>query len=232
MRRPRSLNASTAGSFPFLLVLVVTSSFLSGRCLATTDSHHRRPPAGRHGPPRPVSPPSPPATTFSVLQYGAVGDGDKDDTKASAECRHTHIHSRLILHTLIVMCKFMVGDVLVCAVFQAFVHAWSAACAVRSSTVVVPAGYRFVVGPVTFTGDSCQPNTVFQVSFDRYMYVLRVPLVKQNWTARFFGSAYQRQRACNKIQMLARVMTWGLRTRICWLCKAVLAILSRRHPTI
>jgi polygalacturonase len=126
MRRPRSLNASTAGSFPFLLVLVVTSSFLSGRCLATTDSHHRRPPAGRHGPPRPVSPPSPPATTFSVLQYGAVGDGDKDDTKA-------------------------------------FVHAWSAACAVRSSTVVVPAGYRFVVGPVTFTGDSCQPNTVFQL---------------------------------------------------------------------
>ncbi|XP_052157882.1 polygalacturonase At1g48100-like [Oryza glaberrima] len=129
MRRPRSLNDSTAGSFPFLLVLVVTSSFLSGRCLATTDSHHRRPPAGRHGPPRPVSPPSPPpppATTFSVLQYGAVGDGDKDDTKA-------------------------------------FVDAWSAACAVRSSTVVVPAGYRFVVGPVTFTGDSCQPNTVFQL---------------------------------------------------------------------
>ncbi|EAZ37024.1 hypothetical protein OsJ_21369 [Oryza sativa Japonica Group] len=87
MRRPRSLNASTAGSFPFLLVLVVTSSFLSGRCLATTDSHHRRPPAGRHGPPRPVSPPSPPATTFSVLQYGAVGDGDKDDTKASVRPR-------------------------------------------------------------------------------------------------------------------------------------------------
>uniref|UniRef100_J3ME71 Polygalacturonase n=1 Tax=Oryza brachyantha TaxID=4533 RepID=J3ME71_ORYBR len=46
---------------------------------------------------------------------------------------------------------------------QAFVDAWSAACAVGSSTVVVPGGYRFVVGPVTFTGDSCQPNTVFQL---------------------------------------------------------------------
>ncbi|KAF0904357.1 hypothetical protein E2562_033564 [Oryza meyeriana var. granulata] len=129
MRRPRSLNSSAAGSFPFLLVrlvLVVTSISFSGRCLARTDSHHRRPSGGRHGPPRPVSPPSPSTTTFSVLQYGAVGDGNTDDTKA-------------------------------------FVDAWSAACAVRSSTVVVPVGNRFLVGPVTFTGDSCQPNTVFQV---------------------------------------------------------------------
>uniref|UniRef100_A0A0D9WQ52 Pectate lyase superfamily protein domain-containing protein n=1 Tax=Leersia perrieri TaxID=77586 RepID=A0A0D9WQ52_9ORYZ len=140
MRSPRSLNGSAAGScFPFLLfllVFVVSFPFFSDhRCLARTDSHHRRPPAGRHGPPRPVSPPPPtppPATsttTFCVLQYGAVGDGNTDDTKAK----------------------------------QAFVDAWSAACGVRSSTVVVPAGYRFVVGPVTFTGGSCQPNAVFQV---------------------------------------------------------------------
>ncbi|KAL5199861.1 hypothetical protein ABZP36_021064 [Zizania latifolia] len=136
MKRPRSLNGAGECRIVvvFLLLIAVTSPSFSGRCLARRDHFHRRVPGGRHGPPRPLSPPppSPPpppptsATTFSVLKYGAVGDGATDDTKA-------------------------------------FVDAWSAACAVRSSTVVVPASYRFLVGPVTFSGDSCQPNTIFQV---------------------------------------------------------------------
>nr|CAB3470501.1 unnamed protein product [Digitaria exilis] len=46
---------------------------------------------------------------------------------------------------------------------QAFGDAWSAACAVRASKLLVPASYVFLVGPITFTGDSCEPNMAFQV---------------------------------------------------------------------
>jgi polygalacturonase len=46
---------------------------------------------------------------------------------------------------------------------QAFADAWSAACAGGAPTVLVPASYVFLVGPITFTGDSCEPNMVFQV---------------------------------------------------------------------
>ncbi|AQL03563.1 Polygalacturonase QRT2 [Zea mays] len=46
----------------------------------------------------------------------------------------------------------------------AFADAWSAACAAEASTVLVPASYVFLVGPIAFTGgDSCEPNVVFQV---------------------------------------------------------------------
>ncbi|OEL36747.1 Polygalacturonase [Dichanthelium oligosanthes] len=46
---------------------------------------------------------------------------------------------------------------------NALADAWSAACAVGASTVLLPASYVFLVGPITFTGDSCVPNMVFQV---------------------------------------------------------------------
>lgn len=47
---------------------------------------------------------------------------------------------------------------------QAFADAWSAACAAEASTVLVPASYVFLVGPIAFTGgDSCEPNVIFQV---------------------------------------------------------------------
>ncbi|XP_062234021.1 polygalacturonase At1g48100-like [Phragmites australis] len=126
-------NGSVNATFLFVLLVLVTTTFLTHHCLARREAEadHRRTPLARHRPAPPlppvptVSPPSSSAT-FSVTHYGAVGDGTTDDTKA-------------------------------------FADAWSAACGVGASTVVVPASYVFLVGPITFTGDSCEANTVFQV---------------------------------------------------------------------
>ncbi|KAK6256453.1 hypothetical protein SCA6_017758 [Theobroma cacao] len=46
---------------------------------------------------------------------------------------------------------------------QAFVAAWAAACKVEASTVMVPSGSVFLVGPISFSGPNCQPNMVFQL---------------------------------------------------------------------
>ncbi|KAL6007024.1 hypothetical protein ACLOJK_032520 [Asimina triloba] len=82
----------------------------------------------------PPAPPPPPkketsngySTSFSVLDFGAKGDGKTDDTKA-------------------------------------FEAAWAAACKAEASTMLVPAEYTFLVGPITFSGPYCQPNIVFQL---------------------------------------------------------------------
>ncbi|KAK8665154.1 hypothetical protein V6N13_005328 [Hibiscus sabdariffa] len=46
---------------------------------------------------------------------------------------------------------------------KAFQAAWAAACKVEASTVVVPASYAFLVGPISFSGPYCQANIVFQL---------------------------------------------------------------------
>ncbi|KAK8561114.1 hypothetical protein V6N12_048189 [Hibiscus sabdariffa] len=46
---------------------------------------------------------------------------------------------------------------------KAFQAAWAAACKVEASTVVVPASYVFLVGPISFSGPYCQANIVFQL---------------------------------------------------------------------
>ncbi|WOK98520.1 hypothetical protein Cni_G07232 [Canna indica] len=46
---------------------------------------------------------------------------------------------------------------------KAFEAAWAAACKVEGSTMVVPAQYEFLVGPISFSGPYCQPNIVFQL---------------------------------------------------------------------
>ncbi|KAL8138131.1 hypothetical protein V2J09_004132 [Rumex salicifolius] len=48
-------------------------------------------------------------------------------------------------------------------ILQAFDAAWAAACTVEASTMVVPSGYRFLVGPISFSGPNCMPNIVFQL---------------------------------------------------------------------
>ncbi|XP_074274440.1 polygalacturonase At1g48100 isoform X2 [Silene latifolia] len=65
-------------------------------------------------------------SVFSVLNYGAVGDGTTDDT-------------------------------------QAFQDAWEQACKVQSSTMLIPYGYQFLVGPISFSGPYCQKDIIFQV---------------------------------------------------------------------
>ncbi|MBA0793020.1 hypothetical protein Gohar_017457 [Gossypium harknessii] len=46
---------------------------------------------------------------------------------------------------------------------KAFQDAWSGACKVEGSTVLVPSKFTFLVGPASFSGVNCQPNIVFQL---------------------------------------------------------------------
>ncbi|XWS63676.1 hypothetical protein CRYUN_Cryun06bG0122000 [Craigia yunnanensis] len=46
---------------------------------------------------------------------------------------------------------------------KAFQAAWAAACKVEASTVVIPAEFVFLVGPISFSGPYCQANIVFQL---------------------------------------------------------------------
>ncbi|KAI5580712.1 hypothetical protein BDE02_08G171800 [Populus trichocarpa] len=46
---------------------------------------------------------------------------------------------------------------------KAFQAAWAAACKVEASTLIVPAEYVFLVGPISFSGPYCQANIVFQL---------------------------------------------------------------------
>ncbi|KAL5552865.1 hypothetical protein UlMin_040266 [Ulmus minor] len=46
---------------------------------------------------------------------------------------------------------------------KAFQAAWASACKVEASTILVPADYQFLVGPISFSGPYCAPNIVFQL---------------------------------------------------------------------
>ncbi|KDP26605.1 hypothetical protein JCGZ_17763 [Jatropha curcas] len=46
---------------------------------------------------------------------------------------------------------------------KAFQAAWAAACKVEASTMLIPAEYVFLVGPVSFSGPYCQADIVFQL---------------------------------------------------------------------
>ncbi|KAM1082592.1 hypothetical protein EV2_021816 [Malus domestica] len=46
---------------------------------------------------------------------------------------------------------------------KAFQAAWAAACKVEASNIIVPAGYQFLVGPISFSGPYCQKNILFQL---------------------------------------------------------------------
>lgn len=54
---------------------------------------------------------------------------------------------------------------------QAFESAWAAACKVQSSTMLIPSGYQFLVGPISFSGPYCQRNIIFQVITKTSVYV-------------------------------------------------------------
>ncbi|KAG9150573.1 hypothetical protein Leryth_008043 [Lithospermum erythrorhizon] len=51
---------------------------------------------------------------------------------------------------------------------KAFEAAWASACEVEASTLMVPAEYTFLVGPVSFSGPNCKRNIVFQVTNFQY----------------------------------------------------------------
>ncbi|CAM8909127.1 unnamed protein product [Rhodiola kirilowii] len=46
---------------------------------------------------------------------------------------------------------------------KAFTLAWTAACKVEASTMVVPSGYVFLVEAISFSGTGCGPNKLFQL---------------------------------------------------------------------
>lgn len=50
-----------------------------------------------------------------------------------------------------------------CLIMQAFQGAWADACKVEASSLIVPSGYEFLVGPISFSGPYCQRNILFQV---------------------------------------------------------------------
>lgn len=65
---------------------------------------------------------------------------------------------------------------------QAFQAAWAEACKVAASTMIVPAEYVFLVGPISFSGPYCQANIVFQVSI-RAIHALHID---EWWYNEFF----------------------------------------------
>ncbi|XP_015894769.4 polygalacturonase At1g48100 [Ziziphus jujuba] len=46
---------------------------------------------------------------------------------------------------------------------KAFQDAWAAACKVEASTLIVPSGSQFLVGPISFSGPYCAANILFQL---------------------------------------------------------------------
>ncbi|KAI3522477.1 hypothetical protein L1887_00281 [Cichorium endivia] len=46
---------------------------------------------------------------------------------------------------------------------KAFEGAWAVACKVKGSKIIVPSPYKFLLGPITFSGPYCQQNIVFQI---------------------------------------------------------------------
>ncbi|XP_071695659.1 polygalacturonase At1g48100-like [Rutidosis leptorrhynchoides] len=46
---------------------------------------------------------------------------------------------------------------------KAFQAAWADACKSDSSTIIVPSGYKFLVGPTSFSGSNCHKRMSFQV---------------------------------------------------------------------
>ncbi|XP_071726412.1 polygalacturonase At1g48100-like [Rutidosis leptorrhynchoides] len=46
---------------------------------------------------------------------------------------------------------------------KSFEGAWAAACKVKGSKIIVPSPYKFLLGPITFSGPYCQQNIIFQV---------------------------------------------------------------------
>ncbi|CAI9289020.1 unnamed protein product [Lactuca saligna] len=46
---------------------------------------------------------------------------------------------------------------------KAFEGAWAVACKVKGSKIIVPSPYKFLLGPIAFSGPYCQPNIVFQI---------------------------------------------------------------------
>ncbi|MFS7983344.1 putative endo-polygalacturonase [Helianthus anomalus] len=46
---------------------------------------------------------------------------------------------------------------------KAFQAAWVNACKADASMIIVPSGYKFLVGPTSFSGSNCHKNIVFQV---------------------------------------------------------------------
>ncbi|KAJ9554424.1 LOW QUALITY PROTEIN: hypothetical protein OSB04_018469 [Centaurea solstitialis] len=56
---------------------------------------------------------------------------------------------------------------LMCSIMElkgmAFQAAWADACKVEASTMIVPSGYQFLVGPISFSGPYCQRNILFQL---------------------------------------------------------------------
>ncbi|KAK4721348.1 hypothetical protein R3W88_011581 [Solanum pinnatisectum] len=64
---------------------------------------------------------------------------------------------------------------------KAFEVAWTAACKVEASTMLVPSGYVFLLGPISFSGPYCQHNILFQLDG-----TIIAPADAEAWGSGFF----------------------------------------------
>ncbi|KAL8142408.1 hypothetical protein V2J09_015440 [Rumex salicifolius] len=115
-----------------------------------SSSHHASKPKGKaptYNPPTPTLPPSqsPSPGQITPLPPPASQDPYKDSTSAFS-----------------VLDFGAKGDA-ISDDTKAFESAWAAACKLEASTMIVPSGYRFLVGPISFSGPYCMSNIVFQL---------------------------------------------------------------------
>ena len=59
-------------------------------------------------------------------------------------------------------------------IMQAFQAAWADACKVEASSMIVPSGYEFLVGPISFAGPYCQRNILFQVIYAIIAFIVTI----------------------------------------------------------
>ncbi|CAM8903554.1 unnamed protein product [Rhodiola kirilowii] len=106
-------------------------------------------------------------SSFDAIQGDAASVGNKNHRHRQAN--HSH-HDRVLasssyqnVSAVFNVLKYGAKGNGVTDDTEAFTLAWTAACKVEASTMVVPSGYVFLVKAISFSGTGCGPNKSFQL---------------------------------------------------------------------
>ncbi|CAM8906145.1 unnamed protein product [Rhodiola kirilowii] len=106
-------------------------------------------------------------SSFDAIQGDAASVGNKNHRHRQAN--HSH-HDRVLasssyqnVSAVFNVLKYGAKGNGVTDDTEAFTLAWTAACKVEASTMVVPSGYVFLVKAISFSGTGCGPNKLFQL---------------------------------------------------------------------